>query len=253
MKWFYSTIEGAGLKNLGPAAILAGMLALALLAGTLTGGALGIPAFGFFFGLGVLAFQFETLTLLAVARRRALAKLWPEVVDSVHSAIVSGLSLSDALDELAISGPRPLRHYFQELTSSLDSGVTLETAIDFLKSQIGEVHADKFCEVLRLANTSGSESLAVSLEQQSENLRSDLALAGQLEAKQSWVVGTAKISVTAPWIVVAMLSVRPENAQVFNSNTGLQVLLIGFVICAVAYRLVHFLGSIPSQPRYLVQ
>jgi tight adherence protein B len=182
-----------------------------------------------------------------------MAQLWPEVIDSVHSAVVSGLSLSDAFDDLAIEGPKPVRQYFRDLTNSLDSGITMESAIDSLKSNIGEVHADKFCEILRLANESGAETLAYSLAQQSRNLRNDLAIAGQLEAKQSWVVGTAKIAVAAPWIVVALLSVRSENAQVYNSAAGIQILFVGFIICIVAYRLVNSLGVIPKQPRNLLK
>lgn len=249
MNWFVSTIEGAGLKRIGAGPVFIVILGLAILVGFLSAGATGISAFGLFLALGVLAFQFEAITMLATARRRRLAKLWPEVIDSVHSAIVSGLSLSDAFDELAIDGPKPVRHYFADLTNSLDSGITMESAIDSLKSNIGEVHADKFCEVLRLANVSGAESLGSSLAQQSQNLRTDLSLAGQLEAKQSWVVGTAKIAVAAPWIVVALLSVRSENAQVFNSAAGIQVLFVGFIICVSAYRLVNSLGAIPNQPR----
>jgi tight adherence protein B len=253
MNWFYSTLEGAGLIKFGPMSVFAGMLATATLVGLVSVNAFGIPAFGLFLAIGVLAFQFEALSLIAASRRRRLVRLWPEILDSVHSAVVSGLSLNDAFDDLAIEGPKPVRHFFLELTNSIDSGVTMETAIDSLKSRIGEVHADKFCEVLRLVNTSGSESLALSLNQQSQNLRSELSLSGQLEAKQGWVLGTAKIAVVAPWIVVALLSLRSENAQVYNSAIGVQVLFAGFVICVVAYRLVNSLGTIPSQPRTLVK
>jgi tight adherence protein B len=253
MKWFVSTIEGAGLQRLGAGSVFIAFLAAAILVGLISASATGIAALGFFLALGVLAFQFEAISLLAISRRRRLAKLWPEVIDSVQSAIVSGLSLSNAFDDLAIEGPKPVRHFFHDLTDSLDSGVTMESAIDSLKSRIGEVHADKFCEVLRLANDTGAEALANSLAQQSQNLRNDLALAGQLEAKQSWVVGTAKIAVAAPWIVVALLSVRSENSQVYNSAAGVQILFVGFIICVVAYRLVNSLGVIPSQPRILLK
>jgi Flp pilus assembly protein TadB len=185
MKWFVSTIEGAGLKRIGAGPVLIIVGGSGVLVGLLSAATTGITAFGFFLTLGVLAFQFETISLLATARRRRMAKLWPEVIDSVHSAVVSGLSLSDAFDDLAIEGPKPVRDYFRHLTNSLDTGISMESAIDSLKSNIGEVHADKFCEVLRLANESGAETLAYSLAQQSQNLRNDLALAGQLEAKQS--------------------------------------------------------------------
>jgi tight adherence protein B len=253
LKWFVSTIEGAGLKRIGAGPVFLFILALTILVGLLSAGATGISAFGFFLSLGALAFQLEAISLLATARRRRMARLWPEVIDSFHSAIVSGLSLSEAFDDLAIDGPTPVRHYFRDVTNMLDSGITMEVAIDNLKSNIGEVHADKFCEVLRLANDSGAESLAASLAHQSQNLRNDLALAGQLEAKQSWVVGTAKMAVTAPWIVVALLSVRSENTQVYNSPLGSQILFAGFIICVVAYRLVNSLGAIPHQPRMLLK
>lgn len=253
MNWYVSTIEGAGLKRIGAGPVFIALLTLSVLVGLVSASATGITVFGFFLALGVLAFQFEAISLLAKARRRRMAKLWPEVIDSVHSAVVSGLSLSDAFDDLAIEGPKPVRHHFRDLTNSLDSGIAMESAIDFLKSNIGEVHADKFCEILRLSNESGAETLAFSLAQQSQNLRSDLTLAGQLEAKQSWVVGTAKIAVAAPWIVVALLSVRSENAQVYNSAGGMQILFVGFIICVVAYRLVNSLGMIPNQPRSLVK
>lgn len=253
MNWFKSTIEGAGLKRFGASPILVGMLTLSALTGVVASAALSIPAFGLFLALGVLAFQFETLSLLAKVRRRKVAKLWPEVLDSVHSAIVSGLSLNDAFDDLAIQGPKAVRQYFLELANSVDSGVPFQTAMDSLKSSVGEAHVDKFCEVLCLAYESGSESLSASLAQQSRTLRDDLSLAGRLEAQQSWVVGTAKIAVAAPWIVVAMLSVRQENAQVYNSTLGSQILLTGFLVCAVAYRLVNSLGQIPSQTRFLVR
>lgn len=253
MKWFVSTIEGAGLKRIGAGSVFIIIIGLAILVGLLSAAATGISAFGIFLALGVLAFQFEAISLLANARRRRMAKLWPEVIDSVHSAIVTGLSLSDAFDDLAIEGPKPVRNYFRDLTNSLDSGITMEAAIDSFKSNIGEVHADKFCEILRLANESGAETLAYSLAQQSQNLRNDLALAGQLEAKQSWVVGTAKLAVAAPWIVVALLSVRSENAQAYNSSAGIQILFVGFIICVVAYRLVNSLGVIPKQPRNLLK
>ena len=70
-----------------------------------------------------------------------------------------------------------------------------------------------------------------------------------MDSKQGWVSGTAKIAVAAPWVVVAMLSSREENAVIYNTPEGAAILLLGFVVCVVAYRLVHLLGSLPQQPR----
>lgn len=252
MRWFVSTLEGAGLIRFKPSWVLLAMASSACLVGLMSFQSLGVPTFGLFLALGILGFEFEFLAILASARRRKIAKLWPEVIDSVHSALVAGLSISDAFDDLRINGPRPLRGHFEALSRSLDSGFSFEQSIDALKSSIGQVHADKFCETLRLAKNSGSELLTVSLKQQAKNLRNDLSLHGQLEAKQGWVVGTAKISVAAPWVVVALLSIRPENAQFYSSALGSQIMFVGFVVCVLAYKLVQFLGRLPTQPRIFV-
>jgi tight adherence protein B len=72
---------------------------------------------------------------------------------------------------------------------------------------------------------------------------------GQLESKQGWVSGTAKLAVASPWIIVAMLSIRPENAAIYNSTSGAVVLLVGFLISIGAYRVIHLMSLLPQQPR----
>lgn len=249
MKWFRSNVEGAGLARYGNSTVAIACMAIAGFVGWLAFSIFHVLALGVFLSLGALAFLLEALTLASRARRRQLTKLWPEVVDSIYSAIVSGLSLSNAIDELGLNGPLRVRHSFLRFSNRLDTGWSFDDAIDELKSEFGEPHADRLCEVLRLVSSSGSQSLAASLREQSTNLRSDQAQAGQIEAKQGWVSGTAKIAVAAPWIVVAMLSTRSENADAYNSASGIAILFLGFVISLFAYRLVHLLSGLPESPR----
>ncbi len=249
MRWFSSVVQGAGLARFGAASHAVSLIASTAVFCWLVWVAFKVVALAVFLGLGLLAFLVESLALLAKTRRRSLMKLWPEVIDSIHSAIVSGLTLPDAIDELSLNGPLRLRTAFQRFSRRLDTGWQFELAIDELKSEFGESHADQLCELLRLVSATGSESLASALKQQSVNLRNDLAFMGQIEAKQGWVAGTAKIAVAAPWLVVAMLSTRTENAVVYNSATGVFILFLGFVVSMFAYRLVHVLGSLPEIPR----
>jgi tight adherence protein B len=87
------------------------------------------------------------------------------------------------------------------------------------------------------------------LRAQASSIRAELNVVGQLESKQGWVVGTAKMAVVAPWIIVALLSVRPENAAIYNSTNGATILLVGFLVSIFAYRLVHVIGALPAAPR----
>lgn len=249
MNWFRSTLEGAGLARFGAGVVALTAFFIAAAAGSITFQLFKVPVLGVFIGIGTLAMELEALSSRAKNRRRELSQLWPEVLDAVHSAVSSGMTLSDAFDDLSNSGPQRLRSHFHLLSNRLDSGWSFEQSIDELKSSLGEVHADRLCEVLRLVSHTGSESLGQTLRQQARSLRRDLAVAGQIDSKQGWVAGTAKIAVAAPWIVVALLATRKENAAIFNTVEGAAILLLGFVVCAVAYRLVQLLGSLPQQPR----
>lgn len=122
-------------------------------------------------------------------------------------------------------------------------------ALDSLKAELGQAHADRLCEMLRVVSATGTETLGSSLRAQAGQIRNELSVLGQIESKQSWVAGTAKLAVIAPWVIVAMLSMRGENAELYNSAGGAMILFIGFIVSVFAYRLVHLLGVLPSQPR----
>lgn len=249
MKWFSSTVEGAGLARYGTLVVFTSILSLAALAGWLAVSVFKVLSLGVFVGLGSMAFAMEALSLLAASRRRNLVRLWPEVIESIYSAVASGLTLADAMDELSLRGPVAVRPNFRRFSFRLDAGWSFDDAIDQLKSEFGEVHADRLCEVLRLVSSLGSEALASSLKNQAANLREEFAILGQIEAKQGWVLGTAKIAIAAPWLVVSMLSFRSENAAAYNSSAGFSILLLGFLVSLFAYRLVQSMGALPSLPR----
>lgn len=249
MKWLRSSIEGAGLAHFGAGWVLAFLSGLSVVTGVWSFGLTHVLAFGVCLGLGAFGFGLELLNLRAKSRRRELASLWPEVVDSLQSAAASGIGFSEGFAELAQRGPLPLRVHFAGFTHRVDSGWPIEIALDWLKHELGEIHADRLLELLQVVALAGGEGYQESLRNQSRQLREDLTLWGQLESKQGWVGGTAKMAVAAPWIVVAMLSARPENAAIYNSANGATVLALGFVVSVFAYRFIHLLGALPTPPR----
>lgn len=249
MRWFRSQLEGAGLASLGAYPPVIALLLLGMSAGVVIQSIFNVYALTLFCVIGALAMTVEIISTLATKRRRELSLLWPEVIDALQSGVVSGLSLTDSFGDLAERGPKQLRPYFLRTVNALDGGQPLVAVLEDLKAQLGEVNADKTIEILRLVSLTGSDTLGSVLHQQSTTLRSELNLVGQIESKQGWVVGTAKLAVVAPWIIVAMLSTRSENANIYNSSSGAAILLIGFAISVFAYRLVHFLGALPTKPR----
>ena len=99
---------------------------------------------------------------------------------------------------------------------------------------------------------SGGAGYIESLNSQAKITRSDIATWGELESKQGWVTGTAKLALAAPWLVVVFLTSRPENVKIYNSNEGLTILLVGLTVSLIAYRLIGVLGNLTKPKRVFV-
>jgi tight adherence protein B len=249
LSWLRSAVEGAGFSRFGVAGVVVTIALGASVVGLWVTATTRVSAFGVCLALGVFGFGLELLNLRAKRRRRELASLWPEVVDSLQSAAASGIGFTEGFLELSQRGPLVLRASFAGFIHRIDSGWPVEQALDWLKRELGEIHADRLIELLQVVLAAGGQGYQESLRNQSRQLREDLNLWGQLESKQGWVAGTAKMAVAAPWIVVAMLSARAENAAIYNTQEGASVLILGFVVSIVAYRFIHLLGALPLTPR----
>ena len=86
-------------------------------------------------------------------------------------------------------------------------------------------------------------SLARNLGELADQIRTDAATLGEVQAKQGWVVGIAKLALATPWLVVAMLGTRPENAILYNSPTGLALLLGGLIACILAFAAIQRMSA----------
>jgi tight adherence protein B len=73
----------------------------------------------------------------------------------------------------------------------------------------------------------------------------------QIAAKQGWVLGTAKVAVAAPWLIVILLASQPDNAKAYSSAAGSLLLLSGLVASIVAVRLISLIGAIDEPRRVL--
>jgi len=84
----------------------------------------------------------------------------------------------------------------------------------------------------------------------SSSLRAEAAIRGEAEARQSWVVNAAKLAVAAPWLVLVLLSTRPEAAAAYNSAGGGVLIAGGVAVSFVAYRTMMRLARLPEERRW---
>lgn len=183
-------------------------------------------------------------------RRRAQAGVWPDVVDHLVSAVRSGLALPDAVAQLERAGPDVTRAAFAAYAADHRATGSFAYALDRLKDRLADPVGDRLIETLRMARDVGGTEVTTVLRELAAYLRADLATRGELEARQSWIVSAARLGVAAPWIVLLILSTRPEAAQAYNAPGGLLLIAGGAVVTFVAYRVMLRIGALPTEARW---
>lgn len=226
----------------------------------LTMAAIGFVVLAAVSGSPVIATAFAVLAgyapmgaLLVRARRRqdALRDLWPDAVDNLASGVRAGLSLPEALTQLGQRGPEALRPAFQRFGEDYRATGRFGWCLDRLKAELAEPVADRIVESLRIASEVGGTDLGRLLRTLSSFLREDARTRAELESRQTWTVNAARLAVAAPWLLLGMLSLRPEAVDAYDSAAGVIVLAGGALACVVAYRLMMRIGRLPREQRVL--
>lgn len=187
----------------------------------------------------------------ATANRRRRRELWPDVIEHLLSAIRAGLSLPEALITLGQRGPELFRNDFRMFTRDFRASGQLDSSLTTMKSRLSDPTADRVIEALRLTKTVGGSELGTLLETLNRFLRQDIRTRGELEARQSWTVGGARVAIAAPWLILTMLATRPEAAVAYSDARGAMLIGIGAVVSVGAYVLMLKLGALPAERRVL--
>ena len=245
-------LQAAGFGRYRPWHFIATAVSLAVVAGSWTQLTFKVLGLSLSMAAAVTGVCFEVVNLRAKSRSDAIAKLWPEVIESLESAAKSGIGIIDSISELAESGPWQIRKQFSSFVQRIDSGQSVNESLTVLKNELGQLHADRLIELIRVVYLSGGAGYLDSLRAQAQITRSETAIWGELESKQSWVTGTAKLALVAPWIIVLFLASRPENVEIYNTNEGLTILLAGLTVSLIAYRLIGVLGKLAKPKRVFV-
>ena len=209
------------------------------------------PAIALAFALIASAAPFALVRYRQRQRRAELRDLWPEVVDNLASGVRAGLSLPEALTQVGLRGPDELRRPFARFGEDYRASGRFYECLDRLKASLADPVGDRIVESLRMARDVGGSDLGRLLRTLSAFLREDARTRAELETRQGWTVNAARLAVAAPWIVLGLLSLRPEAVDAYNTPQGLVVLAIGGGLCLVAYRVMVRIGRLPHEERVL--
>jgi tight adherence protein B len=190
------------------------------------------------FGSYVIAAPFASLlaavpSLIAGAKDRRRANLivqaWPDAIDHLNSAIRAGLNLSESLTAIGLRGPEPLRAYFIAMGNDLAAGTSLEVALTRFSVECNDPIADQLVETILIAREVGGSEIGRLLRTFSQFLRLD---------------NGARIAAAAPWILLALLSLRHESVLAYQSGGGIFIIFTGAILSVVAYVWMRRIGRL---------
>lgn len=202
---------------------------------------------------GLLAAWSPVLVIASRAKRRLreFAQVWPDAVDNLASGVRAGLSLPEAVSELAVSGPEPLREPFGSFALDYQLTGRFSDCLDRLKERLSDPVGDRVIEGLRVARDVGGGDLGRVLRNLSRFLRDDLHTRSELESRQAWVVNGARLAVAAPWAVLLLMGLQGNSLSSYSTPMGIVVLGSGALACVLAYRMMLRIGRLPSERRVL--
>jgi len=179
------------------------------------------------------------------ARLREVQRAWPDGLRDILASITAGLSLTQAVTNLASTGPPALRvafARFPELARVVGTG----PALDLIKEDLADATSDRVIEVLVLAQERGGSIVREILQDLVSATTRDIKLLDEIDTESLESRINARAVMVLPWLVLVALTARPGAFRDFyRSPGGVLTLLVAGVLTAVG---VIALGRLAREP-----
>jgi tight adherence protein B len=243
-------LEAAGLARVSPSSVLVAAACCAVVAAAVAWLVAQVAALS---AVAAVAGALAPVAWLRARRSRLLKTrrgLWPDICDLLIASVRAGMSLSDAVSGLADSAPTPLRPAFAAFARDVAASGHFDSSAQRLKVALADPVADRIVETLRMARQVGGTELTPVLRALAASVRADATLRAEVESRQSWIRGAAVLGVAAPWVILALLALRPEGASAYSSSEGIALIVAGAAVSFAAFRLMVRLGRLPEPRRW---
>jgi tight adherence protein B len=191
----------------------------------------------------------------AAQRRRrldAVKQAWPDGLRDLVASVNAGLPLHQALCELAVHGPEPLRDACAGYaTNARVSGVA--PALERIKEELADPTSDRVLEVLILAHERGPQHLPRILDGLAQSIGRDLRTAEEIETAKKEPKLNMAVAAAMPWIVLVVTSLgdTPQRAY-YASGRGLGVIVVSAALTFAGIACVRALAHDAVEHRLFV-
>ncbi len=182
-------------------------------------------------------------------RLREVQRAWPDGLRDILASITAGLSLTQAVNTLAATGPAPLRAAFARC-AELARVVGTGPALELVKEELADATSDRVIEVLLLAHERGGAIVRDILEDLVTATSRDLKLLDEIETAGLEMRINSRAVMVLPWLVLVALTARPGPFREFyRSAGGVVTLAVAGLLTAVGVVVLSRLAREPVEAR----
>jgi tight adherence protein B len=197
--------------------------------------------------LAILIFDLRKTKNARRLKRREAA--WPQFEELYISALQSGISPADSFSQAADFGQLVFEKDLANLITDLDRGMRFEQALRKFGTSLNLAYSDLFIEIVVLAHETGGQNLIRALQEHADSVRDDESAKGAVLARTNAILNVAKLGLLAPWVLIAVLSGNQANRAAYTTLEGQFLMVGGFALSLLAFRLVAMAGELPRLPR----
>jgi tight adherence protein B len=182
-------------------------------------------------------------------RMRALQRSWPDGIRHLIAGIQSGLTVHQAIVDLAASGPEPLRIALNrfELNARM---VGTQASLEMVKEQLADPTSDRVIEVLIVAHQRGGQIVIQILRELAASTVKDLRAAEEMETERLEQTINARAVFALPWFVLVLLTSTSDAFRDFYARRqGWLVIALGALMSMTGIMLVRHLSQDPGEER----
>jgi tight adherence protein B len=248
---FEGLLDEAGFGHLHAGTVAGVLLLSASALGVIVAAVIPIAVLGVLAACASLGLGYGFVRRQRNARHHRLRMAWPGVIDHIRAGIRSGSDVVGSVRALPQSLPTDIALPTEAFRRDTDAGMAADGALGEWGRRLADPVGDRIVEVLRMAHEVGGTDLPDVLNALQRSVRHDIAVREDATAKQSWIRSAAVLAVSAPWVVLVVIGSRGETVSAYQTLEGTGVLITGALVSAVAFRMMHSIGSLPTQRRWI--
>lgn len=186
-----------------------------------------------------------------IRRLSEVHEAWPDGLRHIVASLRTGMSLATALEELARTGPMPLRIAFSRFPA-LSRTLGVDASLALIREELADPTSDRVIEILLVAYERGGSIVPEVLTDLSDATTRDLRTVEEIRTNALEQRINGRIVFVVPWLVLLLLTSRPGPFRDFYASAaGVIVVVAGALISVFGAWLVARLSRDTIEPRVL--